>query len=376
MDHLSGDAKIYDPRRPLPPEEWLRETLRRYRRADRIAAVMASILLVGIGTALLADALIWDARVRSWRQVPGVMLKNDRVKVRSGSSTITVSQIEYEYRFAGRRYTGRRILYGGNHFPASVKPGTPRKILVNPIAPAESAAMIRYRGHWGLLRYAGPTACFATLAIALAVIAAADRRRQRLAVPAKLRDYAAAHSAAAPSPPFRIEWRSIGRPPEAVGEGIFRARDRWLPWAVFATMLVGGTLATAAFCRDPLLYFLTIVFLAVFWAARPGSLTLEPRRRRMFTGGLLRREREFSLADVQMLVLSPAGKAQYRLDTFRRDGAGFRLFRVPERSLPQLLEVLPEIAEELGSLPIGFSPGGDACSCGRREQVGSARNSL
>ena len=340
---------------PPSPEAWLRETLRRRRRNDRIAMAVWILLLGGLGAWQLADALIWDARVRNWRQVPGVILKNDREKVRSGRSTKTVSRIEYEYRFEGRRYTGSRILYGGDFFPPAIKPGAPRKILVDPAAPARSAAMLYYRGHWGLLRYGGPAANFAGLAVVLAVFAVGIRRRDRFRIPEKLRAYAAAHPAAVPAPPFRLVWRSIDRPPEPVDGGILRARDSWLGWAVLTALLVGGALAAAVFCRNPLLYLLAVTFLAVFWLARPGSLTLDPRRRRLTAGGFLRRERETSLADVQMLSLSLTG-SRYRLDAFRRDGTCIRLFRVPEKSLPQLLDLLPELAEQLGGIPVGFSP--------------------
>ena len=158
------------------------ETLRRRRRNDRIAMAVWILLLGGFGAWQLADALIWDSRVRNWRQVPGVILKTDRVKVRSGRSTKTVSRIEYEYRFEGRRYTGSRILYGGDFFPPAIKPGAPRKILVDPAAPAGSAAMLYYRGHWGLLRYGGPAANFAGIGAVSKVVLIMDMLAGRLEI--------------------------------------------------------------------------------------------------------------------------------------------------------------------------------------------------
>ena len=162
---------------PSSPDAWLGEIVRRRNRFDRIAIVIWTLFLGVAGTILLADALAWDARVRSWTQVPGVLLRNDRVRVSSGRSSRIVSKIEYEYRFKGKRYTGSRILYDANYFPTGRRPGTPWPILVDPADPGKSAAMVRYRGHWGLVvRYGWPAVCLVGLPIILGISLFADRK--------------------------------------------------------------------------------------------------------------------------------------------------------------------------------------------------------
>ena len=100
------------------------------------------------------EALRWDSRVRNWTQVPGVILKNEQVETSYQKSKSTISKIEYEYHFKEQRYTGNRILYDRDYYPTSARPGTKCRILVIPANPADSAAMIWYRSHWSLIRYA------------------------------------------------------------------------------------------------------------------------------------------------------------------------------------------------------------------------------
>ena len=335
---------------PVSPDDWLRATVRKSRKIDRIAMVLCLLLLGGAGAALLADPLIWDIRLRRWAQVPGVIERNDLCKDRSGK---TVSKIAYSYRFRGRQYTGDRILYDNNYFPDWIKPGTPRKILVDPADPARSAAMLWYRGHWGLLRYAGPAACFAGLAAVMGVFAFLIRRRDRLFIPEKLRVYAAAHPAS-PPPEHRTAGRAgVPGPPEWVDGRFLRFRQPRFS-AVVIFLLAAGCLAAALWLRNGLLLFWALLHGTVFFLGFPESLLLDLQELRLTEKRLLGRKREISLAGVRMLCLSVKNNGPANLSAVDGDGAYVLLCRVPQKDLQSLLDLLPDIAEGMGQLPISF----------------------
>jgi len=336
---------------PVSPDDWLRETLRKSRKIDRIAMVLWILLLGGAGAALLADPLIWDIRLRRWTQVPGVIERNDLCKDRSGGP---VSKIAYSYRFRGRQYTGDRILYDNQYFPDWIKPGTPRKILVDPADPARSAAMLWYRGHWGLLRYAGPAACFAGLAAVLGVFAFLIRRRDRLFIPEKLRVYAAAHPAS-PPPEHRTAGRAgVTGPPEWVDGRFLRFRQPRFS-AVVNLLLGAGFLAAALWLRNGLLLFWALLHEAVFFLGFPGSLLLDLRELRLTEKRPLRRKREISMAGVRMLCLSVKNNGPAVLSAVTGDGAYLRLCCVRQQDLQSVLDLLPDIAERMGQIPIAFA---------------------
>ena len=341
----------------LSPDAWLRETVRRRNRSDRIAMVLWAILLGIVGTFLLADALVWDARIRRWTQVPGVILRNDRVRVSSGRSSRTVSKIEYEYRFKGKRYTGSRILYDSDYFPEWIKPGSPRKILVDPADPGKSAAMKWYRGHWGLLfRYGWPVFCFIVLAVSLGICGFGIRRRNRFAIPEKLRAYAAAVPAFETEPsayPLRGGGVRLTRPPELVDGRFLRIRERRAGWRIAVTVLVGGGLAIWLRLRGDATLLAVIVLFLILPLFRPRTLLIDLREQRLIRPGVFWRTEELPLADCRGLLISP-DIGSFHLGVLLRDGTRIAVCRTPEAYLPLLLDLLPDLAERLGRVPVGF----------------------
>ena len=338
---------------PSSPDAWLGEIVRRRNRSDRIAMVLWTLFLGVAGTLLLADALAWDARVRKWTQVPGVILRNDRVRVSSGRSSRVVSRIEYEYRFEGKRYTGSRILYDSDYFPERIKPGSPRKILVNPADPGKSAAMKWYRGHWGLLRYGWPAVCLVGLPIVLGISLFVIRRRNRFVIPEKLRAYAAAVPAPAEKPaayPLRGCGARLTRPPELADGRFLRIRGNWTPMIVAALVMVVGPFAFALFLREALGLWAGIAGLACMFLFRPETLTLDLRERRLIRRG---GKRETSLADCRGLLVFP-NRASILLYALLRDGTRIPICHAQEAFLPLLLELLPDLAEQLGRVPVVF----------------------
>ena len=338
---------------PSSPDAWLGEIVRRRNRSDRIAMVLWALFLGVAGTFLLADALAWDARVRNWTQVPGIILRNDRVRVSSGRSARTVSKIEYEYRFEGKRYTGSRILYDSDYFPERIKPGSPRKILVNPADPGKSAAMKWYRGHWGLLRYGWPVFCFVVLAVNLGICGFGIRRRNRFVIPEKLRAYAAAVPAFEAEPAAYPLWGvgiRLTRPPELVDGRFLRIRGSGTPMIVAALVMVVGPFALALFLREALGLWAGIAGLACMFLIRPETLTLDLRERRLIRRG---GKRVISLAECRGLLVFP-NRASILVYALLRDGTRVPICHAPEAFLPLLFDLLPDLAEQLGRVPVCF----------------------
>ena len=206
----------------------------------------------------------------------------------------------------------------------------------------------------GLLRHDLPTLCFVLQLINILFFVLRIRRRKRLSIPEKLRTYAAAHSVPA------TRWSHsedcyVTRPPRFQGRRFFIAKESWLLWGIITVPLIGCTLAAVAFFpKEPLLYFILLCSIAGIMAAMPKTMVLDLQERRLTLDGILRRKREISLEDVHSLNLWWGGDT-VQLNAFRQNGTCVRLFRVRERFLPKLLEALPDIAEQMGQLPVSFS---------------------
>ena len=337
------------------PDEWLKVKIHKRWGIWFYFAALA-LILGGLGTSHLVEALRWDSRVRKWIQVPGGILKNEPGELPSRKSKKTISRIEYEYHFQEQRYTGNRILYDDKYFPSSRKPGTKCMILVNPANPADSAAMVEYRGHWGLVRYAWPAICFAMLLLVLCYSVSSSLVRKRCFIPDRLRAYASVHPASMPPlsfPPSPIEGLPVNRLPATCDGGTWHARDSWLPLVAVILLLVGFPLSGAIFLPFPPGYVATFLGLAIVGACMPKSILLDIREKRLILSGILRRQKEISLVDVNWLCLR-VRVSQICLDAVRQNGTRVRLFRVPERFLQQMLDLLPELGEQMGNIPIAF----------------------
>ena len=135
-----------------------------------------------------ATQISWEGKVRSWVTVQGKILKNNHKKVRRGKNTRTVSELEYVYTYKKKTYRGNAVAYGEKLYPARYKAGAIRPILVNPSRHSQSAAMVYFRGYWGLLRY-WKSVFFS--AIALGFLSAFLRacRKTIPVVPEELKEY-------------------------------------------------------------------------------------------------------------------------------------------------------------------------------------------
>ena len=79
-------------------------------------------------------------------------------------------------------------------------------------------------------------------------------------------------------------------------------------------------------------------------------MELDLRDRRLILGGLWRRQKKIPLTDARMLYLCGC-----RLYVLCGDGTLTGIAAVPEKDLPKLLELLPDIASGMGDLPVGFA---------------------
>ena len=136
-----------------------------------------------------AIQISWEGKVRSWVTVQGKILKHNQKRVRRGKNTRTVSELEYVYTYKKKTYRGNAVAYGEELYPARYKAGAIRPILVNPARPSQSAAMVFYRGYWGLLFRYGKTIFFSAIALGFLTAFLRSFRKKIPVVPEKLKEY-------------------------------------------------------------------------------------------------------------------------------------------------------------------------------------------
>ena len=342
-------------------------------RTTLILLGLATVILLVLFSIGLYLQLRWDKYIRTWDKADGIILKNETRRVRSGKHTRLVSEVEYQYTYQGKRYFGTRIAYDSEHFPG-LAVGTHRQVIVNPADPRDSAIMIWYRGYWGFFdRFLICTFVFLGALAALAVFLH-TLAWKRMIVPEELEAYLKTF------PPERLrsaakmkcrgrEISSIEmrRPMEYRMEqhyAVIRNRD----WAVWGWVLVIPLLLSViASVYDPFVWIVVVILgIITFYICRPRMTVFDFHEKKTFSCGRFAPEKfgkakSLPFSEVDHLrcsyVVSVRGSKKsesrfFNLSAVERDGTVVPLCRVPPRKLRLLLDLLPELAEKMGHVPI------------------------
>ena len=374
------ESRIRTVRSPAPADKvsgiqkWADNVLQPSRTTLILSGLAAVILLVLFSIGLYLQ-LRWEKYIRTWDKADGIILKNETRRVRSGKSTRLVSDVEYQYTYQGKRYFGTRIAYDSEHFPG-LAVGTHRQVIVNPADPQDSAIMVWYRGYDGFIdRFLICTLVFLGALAALAVFLH-TLAWKRTIVPEELEAYletvsperlrAAAKMKCSGREISSIEMR---RPMEYRMEqhyAVIRNRD-WTVWVW--VMGIPLLLSVIASVYDPFVWIVVVILgIITYYICRPRMTVFDFYEKKSFSCGRFDPEKfakakSLPFSEVDHLrcsyVVSTQGSGSkkseskfFTLSAVERDGTVVPLCRVSPRNLRLLLDILPELAEKMGHVPV------------------------
>ena len=350
---------------------WTENTCRPHR-AELITLGVTGGLMLVLVIWNVCSQLVWDQRVRTWDKADGILLKNTTKRVRSGKSTRTVADVAYEYTYKGMRYTGTRIVYNSDTFP-KLKPGTHRQVIVNPEDPRDCAIMFWYRGNAWLIRYTN-SMFFGLIFLIVSGISVSLLGRKIPAVPESLKQYlgtfspeqlqAALKREHPGTPVIGVE---VNRPMEYREDlryGIIRERKSKFSCFVFAAVLLAEVALAIAF---PVLWIgAAITGAVIILLFFPGMTVFDFQERKICRCRLFRPEkfdsmRSVSFSEIDHLSVSDSTLSRSRrsgrfigVTAVKHDGTKVPICGASCRNLGLLLELLPDLAEKMGHLPILF----------------------
>lgn len=355
----------------LDVSAWAEKTCRPHL-AEKIVLCVVGVLMLALVIWGVCRQLAWDERVRSWDKADGIILKNTTKRVRSGKSTKTVADVEYEYTYKGTSCTGTRIVYDSDTFP-KLKPGAHRQVIVNPEDPRDSAIMFWYSGYWWLMRY---TDCmfFGLIFLIMSGIFTSLVTRKVPAVPESLKKYLKTFSQEEfdtalkrERPGIPLAGVEMNQPMEYREDsryGILRARRSPGSRIVFALVLLAGVALAVAV---PVVWFGVAITGAVFaLMSLPAMTVFDFQEKKIYRCRRFRPEKfasmrsvSFSEIDhlsVSVSVQSKRNRSGRRIGLFavKQDGTQVPICGAVYRNLGVLLELLPDLAEKMGHLPILF----------------------
>ncbi|MBO5821774.1 MAG: DUF3592 domain-containing protein [Lentisphaeria bacterium] len=335
--------------------------------ADKVTCGIGAIFVFGLAIYFMCAQLVWDRRIETWDKVDGIILKNDVKTVSRGKGTREIADVEYQYVYQGRTYRNTRIVYDDNTYPA-VKVGTKRQVIVNPDAPQDSAVMFKYVGHWGLLiRYGHSALLFFCSAVLFGIFIKMMIVR-KIEVPSQLISYIAAIplerflAAAKMEKPANIYAPEMNKPMEylpgrrygIIKEGAFAVTG--IIWIFMLLPAVAGAIF------NPGLWIIVVMLGAVCFLRSVSNVTVfDFYERKFFRGRKFDPQKTeklkfISFSEIDHLSCRPAyfrqGRVHLALLAVKHDGSAVSLCQVSAKHLNTLLELLPELAEKMGKLPI------------------------
>ena len=329
-----------------------------------IFAIMGIFFFVA-GAWLWHSQLEWDARVRDWERVDGVITRNELVRSgRRDSSRRT--ELRYRYFCRGREYEGRRIVYDLDRYPR-VKVGSVCRIIVDPAAPERSAALVTFTKYGRWIRYKGALLAGAAAAI-LFLLLIHLRFRRPPELPEKLVRYLMTvpvdeRSLTEAPPRLRDFGGRISHPPRlGSGPGVCMLGDGAWGTLIFTALLAAA--ACVLLWHDKLAPGLAagILALLIGLGAFPPRLKLDfitrtIRRSRLPWHDSADPEEMLSFSAIRRLEVFPAriGRGICAILVAVSDAnEAWVLGRIAQRRVAMLLAFLPDLATELGHLPVAF----------------------
>ena len=347
-------------------QDWVKQVCKTSK-AAKIMLCVAIVILTVFFTLSLIQQLSWDARLRTWDKVEGVILQNKTRQVKSGRRRKTVSDLLYRYNYNGKVYTGNKIIYGNDTYPAWVKPGAKRKILVNPAKPEDSAAMLTYRGIPGLIFKYFNTAFFGLAALITGIAGCVKLAKSSPEIPEKFLEYYSKNPPPEQLPKYKSTSNGINPIALTRRPKIYNERYIVLPGDSSKTIKslmilpILFLLPVAAFGLHGVWFFVIfwLLFAAITWI--PVCMVFDLQEKKLYRCHLFKPEKlskakNISCSDWKYLMISrySAGKQGIRLKISAHSDTGKQtiICHTALNQLPMLLEFSAELAEKLGNLPI------------------------
>jgi len=348
-------------------QQWAGPAVRTSRVEKAIFCFFAVFMLI-LGFCSMCSQLAWNDRVKNWDKADGIILKNTTKRVKSRKYTKTVADVEYQYTYKGKQYFGTKIVYDSESFP-DLKPGVHRQVIVNPENPQDCAIMFWYRGYWGWMRYLNCAVIY-LFSVFLFAIFFRSLVPKKIVVPEALKTYIATFSAeqfyaalnkerpgamlSRVEMRFPMEYRQEGR------YGIIRQRDSKVNYILFGALLI---LAITLSFVIPLCWIVVAILGFVIYSMYFSRITVFDFQEKKIYGCRFRPENSGQMKAVQFTEIDHfslsallSGRQEKFIGLFavKHNGTNVPLCKVNTKRLALLLELLPELAEKTGHLPITY----------------------
>ena len=299
----------------------------------------------------------------------GIILKNTTKRISDGKRSKVVADVKYKYTFKGKLYYGTRIVYDSNGFP-DLKVGTKRQVIVDSDAPQECAIMFWYRGCWGLLRWV-ECAFFYLVSLGFAILFYHAVFQKKINIPERLKNYINSipaerfyaaldmeHPAVALN---NIELRQKMEYQQNFRYGVIRQDVSKFTYIIWIVLLL---LAVITSIFIPVCWITVIIIgLVVYSLYAPRMTVFDFQKKKFFCCKRFSPEKAekmkaLSFDKIDHLccnTLFHGNKGQYiGVFAVTCDGYKLPLFKVTRKRLDLLFELLPELAEKMGHLPITY----------------------
>jgi hypothetical protein len=307
----------------------------------------------------------WDIWVRDWEQVDGVITCNRFISGSRHRSSRT--ELRYRYTYRGREYEGSRIVYDLNRYPRGGV-GSVRRIIVDPAAPERSAALVTFGRYGGGIRYADAVLTSA-VAVIIMLIGGRLLLRRQPEIPEKLTRYLmtvpADGNAGMERPPRLREFGGWVSHAPRFGGGPGCCMLGNAAWGTRLWVAAQAAVAGALLWHDQIVPGLVVAAFAMLF----GLGAFPPRLKFDFVTRTIRRSRSpwrnaagpeetLPYSAIRRLEVIPARMEKPGMFALLVAVTGSEeawvLGKFAQRRIPVLLAFLPELATELGHLPIVF----------------------
>lgn len=350
----------------LTIEEWIRKSTVAPL-SQRIVLGSVTFITFFLFLLFLYEQISWDQKLKTWDKVPCTILFNGKTMQGSGRNRKKVASVKYSYNYKGRSYQGNRIVYDSDIFPQWVKVGDKRTIIVNPLAPRESAVVFTWKGYWFLLRYTSGFFMFAG-SLFFGGLFLYSMKKHPPCLPENLLAYL--HSFT----PEKINALPILKlpryvksnlymdfPAEEVEEDVLLIKGKkGITGLVIILFFILFFSVSAYFLHNPVIYIYTIFFFFLIFLHFnfPAVLVMDFRRKcfyrcKKYSPEKMPDVKKISFDEVDFLSLQTLpGTDEYLLCAVELNGMMSPLFKIRGKKLSTYGEILVVIAEKMGNLPL------------------------
>lgn len=335
--------------------------------STRIVFGILALLSFFLFLFFLKKELDWEHKVKTWDKVQGTILFNGKTVQKSGRRRKTVSLVEYTYMYKGKIFRGNRIAYDSSTFPEKVKAGSRGVILVNPDSPAQSAAMVTYKGYWFLIRYNMAFFLFC-LFLFLGGMVLYFFKKHPPELPENLLSYLKSFSPeklnALPvlKRPFSVKSNLyMDFPAQEVEEGILLIKSKKGIWGILMILFfLFFFTAAAVILQKPIIFIYTVFFVILLYIyfKFPVVLVIDFHEKclyrcKEYTPEKMPQVKKITFEEVDFLSLQSFPEMnEYLLCAVHLNGSMVPLFKIRGKNLSSYGEILVTIAEKMGTLPV------------------------